>query len=83
MADIKLITDSWLVLLSIIAGVAWLIRIESKVLYLEKDHGKSNEANAKREEAMWKKFEEVNNKLTEALKSLSKIEGRLEHHNKD
>lgn len=82
MENIQYLEKLWPLIVSLVLVVAWLIRLESKVLYMEKDSLKTAAENSKREEGMWKKFDEVNNKLTEALKTLSKIEGRLEGHNR-
>lgn len=51
-----------------IFSIIWLVRLESKVLYLEKST-----------DAHWKKLDEFNDKLDSISQSLARMEGKLEN----
>ena len=74
------LTHFWPMIVVVISFIAWLIRLEAKVLYMERDNIRTAKENSKKEASMSTEIKEVNNKLTEALKTLAKIEGRLEGH---
>ena len=74
------------VITGIIGFVAWLIRLEAKVLYLDKDFSnhkkeavKKDELHEQKDAKIWEKFDNVYNQLNEITKSLSRIEGKLEN----
>ncbi len=73
----------WPIAVGFVVFIAWLVRLEAKVLYLERDLIRSAKESAKKEASMSTEMKEVNSKLTEALKSLAKIEGRLESQNRN
>lgn len=75
---LEFILRAWPVFAALIGVVAWFIRLESKVLYLERDHLKQNESNEKRESTMWAKIDAIQATSTAILQSLAKIEGKLE-----
>lgn len=56
--------DIWQVLLGGVFFMVWLIRLEAKVLYLEKD---------------WQKLDAMQVKLQEIAEALARLEGKLEH----
>ena len=65
----------WPVFGGLIAFVMWLVRLEAKVMYLEKD-----------KKVIWSKLDEIQKCMTLILTSLAKIEGKLENssqHNKE
>lgn len=62
-----LLVDLWPVILSFSFSIIWLIRLEAKVLYLEKDR-----------EEHWSKLDAMQDKLQEIAEALARMEGKLE-----
>lgn len=62
----KFIAELWPIFLSVLFCVIWLIRLEAKVLYLEKDNDEH-----------WKKLDDVQMKLDSIAESLARLEGKL------
>jgi len=58
----------------IIALTAWLIRLEAKILYIEKDQQKKTDS----DKIMWDKIDDMQNGMSGIQQSLSRIEGKLE-----
>ena len=56
---------------------AWLIRLEAKVMYLEKDHELHKVLVKESELLMWKKIEELQKDTKQVLLSLARIEESL------
>jgi hypothetical protein len=61
------INNFWPVLLSLLGVVVWLIRLESKVLFLEED-----------KKDKWEKIDKIQEKLERISESLSRLEGKIE-----
>lgn len=57
----------WPILIGVMFGVIWLVRLEAKVLYLERE-----------KKMVWIKLDAIQVTLTEVLISLGKIQGKLE-----
>jgi hypothetical protein len=68
------ISEIWPLVLSAVFVIIWLIRLEAKVLYLEKQ----NEHRLENDKMIWDKFEAVQSTLTNILQSLARLEGKLE-----
>jgi hypothetical protein len=66
------------IVLTLVGLVAWFIRLESKVMYLEKDLETEKKHNTDRNEVMWSKMDAVQGSLHTVLQGIGKIEGRLE-----
>lgn len=64
--------------LTILCGVVWFIRLEAKVLYLEKEHNTTKELHKEKYELIWNKISLIEAHILTIMQSLSKIEGRLE-----
>lgn len=64
--------------------LTWLIRLESKILYLERDHAKLDESSAKMDSLFQSKVDRLSNDLGEIKISLVRIESRMfsDHHSK-
>lgn len=73
---IEVVSKLWPVFLGMLGLVIWAIRLEAKVSYLERH----NEADVKKEQAVWDRFDALNSMVTEVLKSVSRLEGRFEGH---
>lgn len=67
METATIIAEIWPIVACFLAGLVWLIRLEAKVLYLEKDN-----------EDHWNKLDEVQKKLDGIAESLARLEGKLE-----
>lgn len=63
----------WPVILFLGATVVWFVRLESKVLYLEKDH----ENHKQDYKILWTKIDLLQNNINEMRESLARIEERL------
>lgn len=76
-----LLQTSWEVITAMILSIAWLIRLESKVLYLEKDHDLHKTSTEKEIDLLRIKHEDLENKIVEKLsaieKALARIQGQL------
>ena len=66
--DMLSLSYAWPLVASIGFSLIWLIRLEAKVLYLEKDR-----------EDHWQKIDAMQDKLQEIAQSLARLEGKLEN----
>jgi chromosome segregation ATPase len=64
---VKFIAELWPVFFSVLMCIVWLIRLEAKVVYLERES-----------EEHWHKMDEVQKKLDSIAESLARLEGKLE-----
>ena len=58
----------------LLGAFAWLIRLESKVLYLDKDHTNHKTETAKSFEGITTKYDDLSKQLNQIAQSLAKIE---------
>lgn len=66
-------------ILAVLVGiVAWFIRLESKVQYLEKDYNRHQDDQEEKHKAMWAKVDNVQLALNTVLQAIGRIEGKLE-----
>lgn len=63
----------WPVVLFLGASTVWFVRLESKVLYLEKDH----ENHKQDYKILWAKIDILQTNINEMRESLARIEERL------
>lgn len=77
MIDPKFVTDIWPILLSILFVVIWCIRLESKVLYLEKDHEKTRAENIEKDKLIWAKQDALQTTLNQILQAIGELKGKL------
>ncbi len=68
------------IVLSVIFFIIWLVRLEAKLLYLEKEFAVSLTMDQQREKAIWNKFDTMQETLNQILQKLSRLEGKLEGH---
>jgi hypothetical protein len=66
--ELKTLSDIWPVIVTCLGGLAWLVRLEAKVLYLDKDR-----------EEHWEKIDDMQRKLDKISDSLARLEGKLEN----
>ena len=71
MEELELLLKLWPVFLFLLAAFAWLIRLEAKVMYLEKDHDENKKA-------IWEKIKTIESMLLKISESLARIEGKLD-----
>ena len=71
MSELELLLKLWPVFLLLLAGFAWLIRLEAKVMYLEKDHDENKKS-------MWEKIKTIELMLLKISESLARIEGKID-----
>lgn len=69
----------WPVLISTMVFIFWCARLESKVLYLEKDREEGRQATTQRETVLWSKLDNLQSTVTELVKTVAKLEGKLEN----
>lgn len=83
----------WPIIVSIVLVIAWIIRLESKVMYLDRESNAREERHEKEFEeikaehmesktTVWAKMDDIQKTMTEILISLSKIQGNLERSHK-
>lgn len=65
--SVEIITNFWPILLSGFFTIVWFVRLESKVLYLEKSKDKDSE-----------KLDAMQVKLDHIAESLARLEGKFE-----
>ena len=74
---IEIAALTWTVGAGALGCVIWFIRLESRLIYLEKDHDKLVELSAKNDLAFDKKIDKLSNDLNEIRVILARIEGSL------
>jgi len=75
--DAQTISNLWPVLLSFLALVVWCIRLESKVLYLEKDHEKTRVEISEKDKLIWAKHDSLQATLNQILQAIGELKGKL------
>jgi type IV secretory pathway component VirB8 len=58
--------------------IAWLIRLEAKVMYLERDFNDKKNLDVSKEQKIWEKMDEMRDMMTNILQSLARVEGKIE-----
>ena len=79
--DFEMLLHFWPLIIACLISFAWLIRLEAKVLYMEKelrDERLSLTANFSK---LWDKFDDLQIMQGRANVSLARIEGRLDNSN--
>jgi hypothetical protein len=72
------LSEMWPILLSIVFLIAWAIRLEAKVMYLEKAHEAEVQNKNEADKLIWEKFDHMQATMTAILQSLARLEGKLE-----
>lgn len=78
MGSISVSIDLWQLIVGVVLLVAWFVRLESKVLYLERDHGIHQAATNKQKEDVWQKMNEVVKTMQDILIAVGRLEGKLD-----
>ena len=63
---------------TVIFFVAWFIRLESKVNYIEKDYQRHIEAQSQKDAVIWTKMDDMQKSINSLLQIVGRIEGKLE-----
>lgn len=71
----------WPLFVAMVTGLVWLIRLEAKVLYLEKDQVREVKQNFEKDKNIWKEIKGIRDEVHEMKMALARIEGSLS--NKD
>lgn len=71
------LSEIWPVLLSTLGAIVWLIRLESKVNYLEKDYEAYKVAAAEKDKVMWSKLDSLQSTMNQVLQTLGEIKGKI------
>lgn len=66
------------VLVILVGIVAWFIRLESKVQYLEKDYNRHQEDQEEKHKTIWVKVDTVQTAINSLLMAIGRVEGKLE-----
>lgn len=77
--QVEIIYRLWPLVVFFGAAFVWLIRLESKILYLEKDFAKNQDAFKENIREINSKFNAMNLQLVEIKLSLARIEEKLLH----
>lgn len=67
----------WPIFVALISGLIWLIRLEAKVLYLEKDQTKEVKRSSEKDRNLWKEVKGIREEVHEVKTTLARIEGSL------
>ena len=62
--------------------IGWFIRLEAKVMYLEKDHEKHKLLVKENEKKIWEKVEELQSDTKKVLLTLARIEESIKYINR-
>ena len=81
--DAETLFKAWPMIFALICCVIWNIRLESKVLYLEKDYEKHQNSIAEKDKALWIKFDSLQATVTTVLQMLTRLETKIEMKRKD
>nr|BDT27306.1 hypothetical protein BHI3_07720 [Bacteriovorax sp. HI3] len=77
--ELETVSRLWPLLLALVTVIIWCIRLEAEVRYLRKDHEEHKRTQQDKDSAVWKKLDFFQLTMNDAIKVLSRIEGKLEH----
>lgn len=77
MIDSQTISNLWPMILSLLFLIVWCIRLESKVLYLEKDHEKTRVEISEKDKLIWAKHDSLQATLNQILQAIGELKGKL------
>lgn len=66
-------------LLAGIALIAWLVRVEAKTLYLEKDLAEYKVREREKEKLFWDKIETVQKSIGQVLETVIRMDEHIKH----
>lgn len=73
----KEILEFWPIIVFLGGSLVWFVRLESKVLYLEKDHEHHKDEREKKDAILWAKFDAIQISTNEVREILARVEERL------
>lgn len=62
-----------------IAGIAWLVRAEAKILYIEKDLAEHKVREKEKDKVFWEKIESVQKSIGQVLETVIRMEEQVKH----
>lgn len=90
MSDMELFVKGWPVVVSVFAVIIWNIRLEAKVVYLEKDYIRHQQSLAEKDKeitekdkALWTKFDSLQTTVMTVLQMLTRLETKIEMKQKE
>lgn len=87
--QIKMLADLWHVLLTFVLLIAWCVRLEAKVLFLEKQleseaaridhaHQEFQDQQSEKTQALWTKIDAMSAMMSAMLQAVGRLEGKLD-----
>ena len=76
--ELEILLKLWPIVMVLILSLIWNIRLEAKVLYLEKDHAREIKSSSEKDKLMWEKFDAVVTELTNVKMVLTKLQTTIE-----
>lgn len=58
--------------------IVWCVRLESKVMYLEKDHEENKERQGEKSDVVWTKIDSLQNTMNSVLQAFGRLEGKID-----
>ena len=68
----------WPVIVSSLFFIVWCVRLEAKVLTLERDHIKKEAADEKKDETLWAKMDSLQTSMNQMLLLVGELKGKIE-----
>lgn len=72
-----IIENAGIALGGVLTLVAWLIRLEAKVLYLERDYARESLSNKETYDGIKSELREIKTSLNELQQGMARLQGRL------
>ena len=72
------IPSFWPIILSLVFVIIWLVRLEAKVLFLDRSHEEFMKNNKEMEKEIREKLDEIKESVGKISESLARFEGRFE-----
>ena len=79
MVEIKYIIDLWPIFLSLMFLIIWSIRLEAKVMYLEKDHEAHKVIVSEKDKLLWAKWDDLQKTLNLVLQAIGELKGKIDN----
>lgn len=80
--DIEMFSKLWPIITgagtAIFILIVWCVRLEAKVLYLEKDHEDQKIHASEKHDTIWTKMDGMQGTLNSALQGIGKLEGKID-----
>jgi len=74
---VSLVTGVLVLFSMFVTAVAWFIRLESKVKYLEQDHNTYKLENHDKDKTIWEKIDGLQQSMNQILIAIGELKGRI------